>query len=388
MPSAFDVDLIGGDTTRGPLNICVQILGEVPAGQALLRSGARPGDEVWVSGTVGDAALALAHLRGELQLQPQELDYVRARLDRPTPRVGLGNALRGRASSAIDISDGLVADAGHLAERSGVRLVIDWPAVPLSPVAQRYRDHPSCSAAPCAGGDDYELCFTAASSGHAEIVELAARLGLAPHPCRPRGVGVGVRGRRCGGAGDLRCAEPGLITSFRMVARPNLRFALSHPAHFVALGFGSGLAPVRPGDVRDAAGVARLLVAGAAAAADSICSSCWAGCTLPACGSATRPAATWAWRTTRRSSGTRSPRSSSCSSSRPTALLWQALAFLLFRLFDIFKPGPIRYVERMFRGGFGVMVDDLVAAFFALICLALMQLLLPSLGGWIGPGAL
>jgi len=179
LANAFDVDLIGGDTTRGPLNICVQILGEVPAGDALLRSGARPGDEVWVSGAVGDAALALAHLRGELQLQPQELEYVRARLDRPTPRVGLGNALRGRASSAIDISDGLLADAGHLAESSGARLVIEWPAVPLSPVAQRYREHPLMQRCALAGGDDYELCFTAPASSHADIVELAGRLGLA-----------------------------------------------------------------------------------------------------------------------------------------------------------------------------------------------------------------
>ena len=192
LANAFDVDLIGGDTTQGPLNICVQILGEVPTGQALLRSGARPGDEVWVSGAVGDAALALAHLRGELELQPQESEYVRARLDRPTPRVGLGNALRGLASSAIDVSDGLLADAGHLAERSGLRLVIQWPAVPLSPVAQHYRDQPLLQRCALAGGDDYELCFTAALSRHGEMVELAARLGLALTPigCVEPGSGV------------------------------------------------------------------------------------------------------------------------------------------------------------------------------------------------------
>jgi thiamine-monophosphate kinase len=178
LANAFDVDLIGGDTTRGPLNICVQILGEVPAGQALLRSGACSGDEVWVSGVLGDAALALAHSRGEVQLQPQELDYVRARLDRPTPRVGLGNALRGLISSAIDVSDGLLADAGHLAERSGVRLVIQWLAVPLSPVALRFRDQPWLQRCALAGGDDYELCFTAAPSRHGEIVDLELRLGV------------------------------------------------------------------------------------------------------------------------------------------------------------------------------------------------------------------
>ncbi len=90
-----------------------------------------------------------------------------------------GNALRGRASSAIDISDGLVADAGHIAERSGARLVIEWEAVPLSPVAQRYREHPLMQRCALAGGDDYELCFTAASSDHGDIAELAGRLGLA-----------------------------------------------------------------------------------------------------------------------------------------------------------------------------------------------------------------
>ena len=174
----FDVDLIGGDTTRGPLNICVQILGETPAGQALRRSGARPGDDVWVSGTVGDAALALAHLRGEFRLEQEELGHVRTRLDRPMPRLALGSGLRGLASSAIDISDGLVADAGHLGECSGVRLVIQWPAVPLSPVAQRYRDHPLLQRCALAGGDDYELCFTAAGSRYGEIRELAGRLDL------------------------------------------------------------------------------------------------------------------------------------------------------------------------------------------------------------------
>jgi thiamine-monophosphate kinase len=179
LADAFDVDLIGGDTTRGPLSICVQILGEVPPGQALLRSGARPGDEVWVSGTVGDAALALAHSRGEIELRAQESEYVRARLDKPTPRIGLGNALRGLASSAIDVSDGLTADAGHLAERSQARVVIEWPAVPLSPAAQRHRDQPLVQRCALAGGDDYELCFTAAASRHGELVDLAARLGLA-----------------------------------------------------------------------------------------------------------------------------------------------------------------------------------------------------------------
>jgi thiamine-monophosphate kinase len=174
----FDVDLIGGDTTRGPLNICVQILGEVPPGQALRRSAACPGDEVWVSGALGDAALALAHLRGELALEGEALERACERLDRPSPRVALGCALRGLASSAIDISDGLLADAGHIAERSGVQLSLHWPEVPLSAVARRIRDESLLQRCALAGGDDYELCFTAPPSRHADVSELAGRLGL------------------------------------------------------------------------------------------------------------------------------------------------------------------------------------------------------------------
>jgi thiamine-monophosphate kinase len=189
---AFDVDLIGGDTTRGPLDICVQILGEVPAGQALRRSGACPGDEVWVSGVLGDAALALAHLQAELVLRGEELDVARQRLDRPTPRVALGNALRGLASSAIDVSDGLLADAGHIAERSAVRLQLSWPAVPLSAAGQRLRDEPVMRRCALAGGDDYELCFTVPALRRTEVIELARRLGLALTPIGTVEPGAGV----------------------------------------------------------------------------------------------------------------------------------------------------------------------------------------------------
>jgi len=175
---SHDVDLIGGDTTRGPLNICVQILGEVPAGQALLRSGARAGDEVWVSGTVGEAALALACLRGELSLPDTDFRSARARLDRPTARLALGTALRGVASSAIDVSDGLAADAGHIAERSAVQIVIDWRAVPLSPFAERHRDLALVQRCALAGGDDYELCFTAPPARHDQVATLSEAVGV------------------------------------------------------------------------------------------------------------------------------------------------------------------------------------------------------------------
>ncbi len=125
-------ELVGGDTTQGPLNICITVFGEVPAGQALLRSGARPGDDLWVSGHLGDARLALDALLGEMpvQLPPQLLAQARERLERPTPRVALGQALRGVASSAIDVSDGLVGDLGHILQASGVGARINTSLAP------------------------------------------------------------------------------------------------------------------------------------------------------------------------------------------------------------------------------------------------------------------
>jgi thiamine-monophosphate kinase len=175
---AHDVDLVGGDTTRGPLNICVQIMGEVPAGQALRRDGARAGDDVWVSGSVGDAALALAALAGRIRLAPRELARVKRHLDIPTPRLALGRALRGLARAAIDISDGLVADLGHICERSLVAATIELARVPASAVMRRHLDHPAATAARLAGGDDYELCFTASPRARARVARVGARLGI------------------------------------------------------------------------------------------------------------------------------------------------------------------------------------------------------------------
>ena len=173
------VDLIGGDTTRGPLAVCVQIMGEVMPGKALRRSGARLGDELWVSGHVGDAALALSCLRGDFELQAQERSQAMKRLSQPQPRVALGQGLIGLATSAIDVSDGLVSDLGHIADASGVRAVIEWESVPLSTVAARYRQHPLVKRCALAGGDDYELAFTGASGVGPELDLLGGRLGVA-----------------------------------------------------------------------------------------------------------------------------------------------------------------------------------------------------------------
>lgn len=170
------VDLVGGDTTRGPLNICVQVMGEVPRGRALRRDGARPGDDVWVSGTLGDAALAL--VAGRLRLAPRERRALEARLDAPTPRIALGMALRGVARSAIDVSDGLVADLGHICERSRVGAVVNLDGVPASGILQRRLGRPEALAALLSGGDDYELCFTAARSRRDAVARIARRVGL------------------------------------------------------------------------------------------------------------------------------------------------------------------------------------------------------------------
>lgn len=178
LADAHDVDLIGGDTTRGPLTICVQIMGEVAPDAALLRSAARAGDDLWVSGYLGDAALALAATRGDIELAPTHRDLAEARLDRPQPRVPLGLALSGIAHGCIDISDGLVADVGHVAERSGVRAVIEWERVPLSPEASALREHPVVRQAALGGGDDYELAFTAEIARRDDIEALSVRLGL------------------------------------------------------------------------------------------------------------------------------------------------------------------------------------------------------------------
>lgn len=179
LAAQHDVDLIGGDTTRGPLTICVQIMGEIATGAALRRDAAVPGDDLWVSGTVGDAALALAARRGEVALSPARRAFIDARLDRPTPRVALGRALVGTARACIDVSDGLVADVGHIAERSGIRAVIDWSRIPLSAAASALRDEPAMRRAALSGGDDYELAFTAAPDVRGVIEAAGVRTGVA-----------------------------------------------------------------------------------------------------------------------------------------------------------------------------------------------------------------
>jgi thiamine-monophosphate kinase len=176
MARQYGVDLIGGDTTRGPLTLAVQIMGEVPAGMALRRSGARAGDEVWVSGTLGAAALALAHRQRHVVLSPQDAAACLARLHDPVPRVALGEALLGVAHAAIDVSDGLLADLGHILEASGTGAEVGFAALPAAS-ALRCRLHEEM-ARDCllAGGDDYELCFTAPPAKREQVLAISQRL--------------------------------------------------------------------------------------------------------------------------------------------------------------------------------------------------------------------
>lgn len=174
----YQVDLIGGDTTCGPLAISVQIMGEVRPGQTLLRSGAKPGDEIWVSGQLGDAALALARLQGRYDLREEELDICLPAFHRPQPRVELGLLLNTMVHSAIDISDGLLADLGHILQASGVGAEINLQHVPCSQVARQRLTDPQVQQMVLAGGDDYELCFTAPARNHAEIAKVATLIGV------------------------------------------------------------------------------------------------------------------------------------------------------------------------------------------------------------------
>jgi thiamine-monophosphate kinase len=167
--------LIGGDTTQGPLTICITALGHVPANAALKRSGAKVGDDIWVSGSLGDARLALGALRSEWLLDHSSLEAVLPRMHQPEPRITLGMELRGIASAALDVSDGLLGDLRHILKASQVNAEVRIDQLPTSRTlaAQSEQLRRQCAAN---GGDDYELCFTAPSNKRAEIESLSTAL--------------------------------------------------------------------------------------------------------------------------------------------------------------------------------------------------------------------
>ncbi len=178
LADAHGCELIGGDTTRGPLNICISVFGQVPVAGALLRSGARVGDDLYVSGALGDARLALEVFRGTLTLAGGDFETVRRAMEMPQPRVALGQALRGVASSAIDLSDGLLGDLSHVLRRSGVDAVVEIDALPCSAVlrAQPVAVQRLCTLS---GGDDYELLFTAPPARAPQVSAAGIAAGVA-----------------------------------------------------------------------------------------------------------------------------------------------------------------------------------------------------------------
>ena len=178
LADAHACELVGGDTTRGPLNICITVFGEVPAGKALLRSGAMAGDDIWVSGTLGDARLALEAFRGTLALSAEVFEQARRRMEQPTPRVALGIALRGIASAAVDVSDGLIGDLGHILASSRIGATLDADAASALVAANKHAPGTADLFAidvlrTCAlsGGDDYELVFTAPSFARDAVLQ-------------------------------------------------------------------------------------------------------------------------------------------------------------------------------------------------------------------------
>ena len=172
------IELVGGDTTRGALSIAITVIGEVPPGRALQRNSVQAGDEVWVSGQLGSAALALAYRQGRLFMEQIDAAKVLPALYLPQPRVVLGIALRGIAHSAIDISDGLLSDLGHILHASQLGATLEFARVPVAAVTQNYLENPVAQECVLAGGDDYELCFTAPIDRHDAVLAAGVKAGV------------------------------------------------------------------------------------------------------------------------------------------------------------------------------------------------------------------
>jgi thiamine-monophosphate kinase len=168
----FSVQLTGGDTTRGPLSISITALGFVKKGMALLRSGAKPGDLIYATGNLGDAGAALLAMQGELKLTGPQQKQFQLRLNRPKPRIEIGQALAGLATACIDVSDGLIADLGHILDQSQVGATLYVQRLPISATLKSCFDLAGGWYVPLSSGDDYELCFTIPENRQAEVESL------------------------------------------------------------------------------------------------------------------------------------------------------------------------------------------------------------------------
>ena len=362
---AYDVELIGGDTTRGDLTITVTVMGAVKNEQMLKRDGAKPGDLVFVSGPTGDAAAALSVMNGEWPGHRQYREYLLGRFYRPIARVELGRQLLGIASSAIDISDGLLADAEHICEMSGVRINIHSRQLPLSPALESVPDDKQAKIWALTGGDDYELLFTAppglidrvpatctaigeVTEGNSVSCDLLVETGGYEHFVAP------VMASKEGSQRNAAQAEP---------APPYLVRPLRSLTLFLAFGFGSGLSPKAPGTVGTLVAIPIYLLLselGLPLYTAFVFIVSLFGIWL--CGKASRelkvhdhPAIVWDefagfWITMW---------------ALPATWFTVLFGFAVFRLFDILKPWPIRFYDRNLKGGLGIMLDDIIAGVFA-----------------------
>ncbi len=355
----YGLELVGGDTTRGPLTITCTVMGAVEEGRALTRAGARPGDKVFVSGTPGDAAAALEVMNGRWDGHSQFKEYLLKRFYRPSARVELGKQLLGVASAAIDVSDGVLADAAHICEQSGVGIRIESAAMPLSQALELSPDQERARGWALSGGEDYELLFTVPPD----------RLDAVPDGCREIGEVTEGSAVSCDmdverqGFQHFDEAAPGIEPRPPGKPKPVRPRPFKSAAQFLAFGFGSGLAPKAPGTFGTLAAIplflllAQLdlllysgLVVAAFIAGIFICERASDELKVHDHGGIVWDefvgfwVAMWAMPVT-----------------------WQTVlaGFLLFRLFDIAKPWPIRALDKKVSGGFGIMIDDIVAGVFA-----------------------
>ena len=370
----YRIELIGGDTTRGPLTITCTVMGAVPEHAALTRSGAQPGDKVYLSGTTGDAAAALTVINGQWPGHSQHKQYLLTRFYRPSARIDLGRQLLDIATSAIDVSDGVLADAGHICEQSQVGMRIHSDRLPLSPALQSVPDGDQAKHWALAGGEDYELLFTVPAK-HADRV---------PEGCVCIGEVVEGEGVDCDFAVDAAGFQHFAASDASQSIPPAHHDAPVRPrpfrsfAQFLAFGFGSGLSPKAPGTVGTLAAVPlywlmsqlelplyTVLLVFAAVAGVHICDLASRQLKVH-----DHPGIVWdefvgfwlaMW---------------------AVPVSWQTLlaGFLLFRLFDIAKPWPIKWLDRKVEGGLGIMVDDLVAG--AISCVILHLGWYGLTGGW------
>jgi thiamine-monophosphate kinase len=361
---ACDIELVGGDTTRGQLTITCTVMGAVPADQALTRSGASPGDKLYVSGTPGDSAAGLAVINGDWPGHSQHKTYLLTRFYRPDARVALGRELLGRATSAIDVSDGVLADAGHLADSSGVGIRVYSQCLPLSAALQSVPEQEQALRWALTGGDDYELLFT--------LPEDQA----APEGCTCIGEVIAGQGVQC----DLEVDVPGyqhFQPEPEAVPEPPALPVRPRPfrslTQFLAFGFGSGLSPKAPGTAGTVAAIPLfLLIAQLELPLYSALVLLGAAVGIYLCDAASKelgvhdhPGIVWDefvgfWITM-----------------WAVPVNWQTVVagFFVFRVFDVLKPWPIRALDRHVKGGFGIMVDDWLAGVFG--CLVMHA-------GWYG----